>query len=237
MTPAGMTEPTRAKTALASPGCPPTSRWPAGTLAAAETIPARTMNAYATLVISQGHHPADHRSAIPTRAYDSGRGHGHDAAPAGYPTGPVRHQPGQSEPRAPGPGRPVPAPGRPRQRRLRPRPGERSAHLDPGHRSRDPWQPSRTRDQTATLTFPASPHDTTPQTTKNQAQDLQSLDVPLHMSAQIPSTRANNQQVSVMSPLTVHDREPSQVIGSGRLVSGRGRLPRRGPVGAPATGR
>ena len=39
------------------------------------------MNAPATLGISQGHHPADNRSAIPARAYESGSGHGHDAAP------------------------------------------------------------------------------------------------------------------------------------------------------------
>jgi len=51
-------------------------------------------------------------------------------------------------------------------------------------------------DQTATPTFPASPHGITPQTTKNQAQDLQSLDVPLHMSAQIRSARHQNPQVS-----------------------------------------
>jgi len=62
-------------------------------------------------------------------------------------------------------------------------PGERSAHLDPGHRSHDPWQLSRTRDQAGTPNIPRQPHDTTPQTTTNQAQDLQSLDVPLHMSA------------------------------------------------------
>src|SRR5262245_59885166 len=61
------------------------SRWPAGTLAAAGTTPARTIEASPTLALSQGHHPAKHRSAIPTRAYESGSGHGHDAAPAGHP--------------------------------------------------------------------------------------------------------------------------------------------------------
>ena len=84
MIPAGTPARTRATTALASRAAR-TSRWPAGTLAAAGTIPARTMNAYATLVISQGHHPANNRSAIPTRVYESGSGHGHDAAPAGHP--------------------------------------------------------------------------------------------------------------------------------------------------------
>lgn len=65
----------------------------------------RTMNASATLVISQGHHPANHRSAIPTRAYESGSGHGHDAAPAGHP-----HPPRP-------PPRPAPIPPRPCPRR------------------------------------------------------------------------------------------------------------------------
>jgi len=49
MIPAGTTTRTRADTAQASRAAR-TSRWPAGTLAAAGTIPARTMNAHATLV-------------------------------------------------------------------------------------------------------------------------------------------------------------------------------------------
>jgi hypothetical protein len=73
------------------------SRWPAGTLAAAGTNPERTMNASATLGISQGHHPANNRSAIPTRAYESGSGHGHDAAPAGH-LHPPRPPPGPLTP-------------------------------------------------------------------------------------------------------------------------------------------
>jgi hypothetical protein len=130
MTPAGRTGRTRTQTALASQAARH-SRWPAGTLAAAGTIPARTMNASATLVFSQGHHPANHRSAIPTRVYESGSGHGHDAAPAGHPH-PPRPPPGQPAPGLPCPGRPSSAPGSPGQGRLRRRPGERSAHLDPG---------------------------------------------------------------------------------------------------------
>ena len=43
--------------------------------------------------------------------------------------------------------------------------------------------------------------DTTPQITKNQAQDLQSLDVPLHMSAQIHSNLWANFKVSVPQSL------------------------------------
>ncbi len=184
MIPTGTTERTRASAAPASQAARH-SRWPAGTLAAAGTIPARTMSTYPTLALSQGHHPANHRSAIPTRAYESGSGHGHDAAPAGHPH-PPRPPP---EPRHPG-SRALAAPHhRLPAARVKAAygvaPGERSAHLDPAAHSHDPWQLSRTRDQTATPTFPAIPYDITPQTTKNQAQDLQSLDVPLHMSAQV----------------------------------------------------
>jgi hypothetical protein len=102
MIPAGTTGRTRA-TALASQAAR-VSRWPAGTLAAAGTIPARTMSTHATLVISQGHHPANIRSAIPARVYESGSGHGHDAAPAGHPH-PPRAPPSQprSRTRAPVP--------------------------------------------------------------------------------------------------------------------------------------
>ena len=84
------------------------SRWPAGTLAAAGTIPARTIEVSPALVISQGRHPAKHRSAIPTRAYESGSGYGHDAAPAGHPH-PPRPPPWPAAP-ARHPSRPMPAP-------------------------------------------------------------------------------------------------------------------------------
>ncbi len=43
--------------------------------------------------------------------------------------------------------------------------------------------PHRTSDSGSSHSRQMAPHDTTPQTTTNQAQDLQSLDVPLHMSA------------------------------------------------------
>ena len=166
------------------------------------------MNASATLVFSQGHHPANHRSAIPTRVYESGSGHGHDAAPAGHP-----HPP-----------RPPPEPGHPGSRALAAHhrlpaarvkaacgvaSGERSAHLDPGHRSHDPWQLSRTRDQTGTPTFPAQPHDTTPQTTTNQAQNLQSLDVPLHMSALMCMPALRRPPARVSASPTSHSRHPT----------------------------
>jgi hypothetical protein len=98
MIPAGTTGQTRTATALASRAAR-LSRWPAGTLAAAGTIPARTMSSYATLVISQGHHSANQRSAIPAREYESGSGHGHDAAPAGHPHPPrPPPQPGNQNP-------------------------------------------------------------------------------------------------------------------------------------------
>ncbi len=62
------------------------SRWHAGTLAAAGTIPVTAVNAARRPSCrSEGHHPANDRPAIPTRAYESGSGHGHDAAPACHP--------------------------------------------------------------------------------------------------------------------------------------------------------
>src|ERR1022692_3738097 len=74
-----------APAARTTPACPPRAGGLPGTLAAAGTIPDPPMNALAILVISAGRHPAKRRSAIPTRAYESGSGHGHDAAPAGHP--------------------------------------------------------------------------------------------------------------------------------------------------------
>jgi Transposase DDE domain group 1 len=71
--------------ARTAPACPPRAGGLPGTLAAAGTIPGPPMNALAILVISAGYHPANHRSAIPARAYERGSGHGHDAAPAGHP--------------------------------------------------------------------------------------------------------------------------------------------------------
>jgi hypothetical protein len=79
------------------------------------------MNAPATLVIGAGHHPANHRPAIPARVYESGSGHGRDAAPAGHPhPGPARRhaRPGATNPMPCRP-RPSSAPGGPRQGRLR----------------------------------------------------------------------------------------------------------------------
>jgi hypothetical protein len=160
------------------------SRWPAGTLAAAGTNPARTMNATATLALSQGHHPAKHRSAIPTRAYESGSGHGHDAAPAGH-----LHPP-RPPPRPGNPGNPMPCPadcpgGRP--------PGIKGASgvaaralRAPGPRApaRVIWQRSRPRDQPGTpRTRQANPGKPSDHGT-SQAQQQQKLDRPLHMSAQ-----------------------------------------------------
>ena len=212
MIPAGMTTLSRAPARARRPARP--SRWPAGTLAAAGTIPARTMNVNATLVISQGHHPANHRSAIPTRVYESGSGHGHDAAPAGHPH-PPRPPP---RPRHLCPPMPAPSIIGTRQpasrapaaslRKLR----ERSAPLDPG-------QPGarirRLSGHGHTPACPEPPQHTSPkttQTTETLARHLQELDEPLHMSAQIRSAGTANQQVSAVRPERNHDREPSRVI-------------------------
>jgi hypothetical protein len=95
------------------------------------------MNANAALAFSQGHHPANHRSAIPTRVYESGSGHGHDAAPAGHPH-PPRPPPGPATLATPCPRRPiVPAAGRPASRAPSASLRERCAPLDPGHHPRD----------------------------------------------------------------------------------------------------
>jgi hypothetical protein len=181
MIPTGMTERTRAETALASQAARH-SWWPAGTLAAAGTIPARTMNAYATFVFSQGHHPANHRSAIPARAYESGSGHGHDAAPAGHPH-PPRPPPAGSPPPGPALIAPVSAPACPPQGRLRrrrasaPRPSTQASRRTAGQLSapglRFPCPQTRTQPVTKTH----KPSQTIP-------GQLQSLDEPLHMSAQ-----------------------------------------------------
>ena len=79
------------------------SRWHARTLAAAGTIPVTAVNAAGRLSCrSEGHHPANDRPAIiPACVYDSGSGHGHDAAPACHP------HPARPPPRRGGdPGRP-----------------------------------------------------------------------------------------------------------------------------------
>jgi hypothetical protein len=211
MIPAGTAPRARAEPALASRAAR-TSRWPAGTLAAAGTIPARTMSAYQMLAISQGHHPANQRSAIPTRAYESGSGHGHDAAPAGHPHPPRPPPPGH-------PLRPMPAPPiiehPPARlkgacgvaRKLR----ERSAPLDPG-------QPGarirRLSGHEHTPACPELPQQTAPKTTQiteTPAHHLQKLDEPLHMSEQSRALRAEQQQTLCASETqcqTVHKAPP-----------------------------
>src|SRR5258708_40285857 len=82
------------------------SRWRTGTLAAAGTIPVRSVNAPATLVRSEGHHPAKRRPAIPTRVYESGSGGSRPAPPAPPPPPPP-------PPPSPPPSPPAPFPGPP----------------------------------------------------------------------------------------------------------------------------
>jgi hypothetical protein len=130
-------------------------------------------------------HPADNRSAIPTRAYESGSGHGHDAAPAGHPH-PPRAPPDPATPGTPCPSPPVvPASGPPgvkgafgvAPRALR-APGPRGPARVIWQRSR-PWaSPARPR------TRRASPgkRQITAQTRHSSSK---SLTGPLHMSTQI----------------------------------------------------
>jgi hypothetical protein len=221
MIPAGMTQRTRAQTALASQAARH-SRWPAGTLAAAGTIPARTMNAHATLVIGQGHHPANHRSAIPTRVYESGSGHGHDAAPAGHPH-PPRPPPDPATrnwARVPWP--PIIGSRQPASRPPGASPCERSAHLDPGHRSHDHGSYQDTGSDSHAQ---RSPHRArhNPQTSKNQAQDLQNLDVPLHMSAQPRPSRTTVTQVSGPPNRSEPKCGPARVSRGGPRIRSRRR--------------
>src|SRR5258707_14320054 len=79
------------------------SRWRTGTLAAAGTIPVRPVNASATLVRSEGHHPAKRRPAIPTRVYESGSGGSRHAPPVRHPPPPPPPPPGGTPPPAPAP--------------------------------------------------------------------------------------------------------------------------------------
>src|SRR6266567_2660108 len=182
MIPAGMTTGARAAPARASRPAR-SSRWPAGTLAAAGTIPARTMSVNTTLVISQGHHPANNRSAIPTRAYESGSGHGHDAAPAGHPH-PPRSPPAPSiTPVSPG-GRHHRGPAGPPQGRL-------SASAPPSAprpltRTSRPRAPAPIRGSAhACPDNPPRYRIKNPPNVTSHAQELQSLDEPLHMSAPV----------------------------------------------------
>jgi hypothetical protein len=128
------------------------------------------MNVNATLVFSQGHHPANHRSAVPARAYESGSGHGHDAAPAGHPH-PPRPPPRTGSPRSPG--RPHhPRAAAPPQGRLRRRPASAPRPLTRTGRPRN-RQPSGLR-----AACPATDQNPIQNTTNHysQAEELQSLD-------------------------------------------------------------
>lgn len=184
------------------PCCPPPDRWPAGTLAAAGTIPALTMNVTTTLVVSQGHHPANNRSVIPTRAYESGSGHGHDAAPAGRlplsRSPPVAGVTAQPPPPAPPAARALRVAPR---RVLRPRPcpaetsaggtgknqraGHRPARQAPAVTPATSQQPGCQLDQKGSKPLPSAQslrRNKSFHVIPNQARHLQSLDGPFHMS-------------------------------------------------------
>src|SRR5271165_1673731 len=140
----------------------PPSRWRTGTLAVAGTIPVRSVNAAATLVRSEGHHPAGYRPAVPTRVYESGSdGGSRHAVPVRHPCPKPRPPPqGKGRPESPCPWpRPSSAHRTRRQGRLRRRcasaprpcdPGRRLARSGsyPGHEAR----PARPRTLTETTT-------------------------------------------------------------------------------------
>jgi hypothetical protein len=144
MTPAGMTGRTRANTALAGQAAH-RNRWPAGTLAAAGTIPARTMNAYATLVFSQG---------TILRITDLRSRHAYMRVAVKRP----RRRPGR-HPHPPGPP-------------PEPRPPGAPVPWPPIIGSR---QLSRTRDHTGTPTFPASRTAQPRQTIKTRHRNCKAL--------------------------------------------------------------
>jgi hypothetical protein len=158
------------------------------------------MNACATLGISQGHHPANHRSAIPTRVYESGSGHGHDAAPAGRP------HPARAPPDRATPGNPMLSPadcpgGRP--------PGVKGAFgvaeralRAPGPRdtARVIWQRSRPWGQPGTPPHPPSKSSKRHITAQTRHSNSKSLTGPLHMSGQIRRFPSANPQATAPSP-------------------------------------
>jgi hypothetical protein len=190
------------------------SRWPAGTLAAAGTTPARTIEVSPALVISQGHHPAKHRSAIPARAYESGSGHGHDAAPAGHPYRP-RPPPAHSLPHGSCPDRTIVGSGLPAPRAPAASLRERSAPLDPASPSHG-GAAIRARTQIRT---PANAHpagDQNPETVSNHPRQLQSLDRPLHMSAQLQASLTTKTQVRSLRTRLEPKRGPTRVTETRR---------------------
>ncbi len=86
-----------AEMTAASPACMTRpSRWRAGTLAVAGTIPVNDVGTKVIPGSSQGHHPAGDRPAVPTRGYESGSdGRSRHPASARHPCRP-RPPPGQA---------------------------------------------------------------------------------------------------------------------------------------------
>src|SRR6266702_3943974 len=163
------------------------SRWRTGTLAAAGTIPVRSVNAPATLVRSEGHHPAHRRPAIPTRVYESGSGGSRHAAPVRHPPPPP------PPPRAWGTTpRPLPLPAitgsrEPASRAPAASLPERSAPLDPAPRSHGlaairAWARANTPRHPHTKPGHITPDQD--KTKESTTQELQRLDKPLHMRSE-----------------------------------------------------
>ena len=195
------------------------SRWRAGTLAAAGTTPGRSMGAEAIPGKSQGHHPAGHRPAIPTRAYESGSdGHRRHAAPARHPY-PPRPPPGQASPREP---RTLAA-----RSSRRPAPGVKGAcgvaaralraPVTPGA-AREIWQRSRPWGQPG---MPPHLHTGSAKSSDNrinQAQEQQEVDGPLHMRSLLPNGRG----FSGPRPARSHRGVNGTLASPGHLSTGGG---------------
>src|SRR5208282_456719 len=132
----------------------PPSRWRTGTLAVAGTIPVRSVNAAATLVRSEGHHPAG--SPAPRPRAKAGRN---------------PHAPGRAHHRLTGPG--VKGACGVAARTLR-------APVTPAAGSHDL---AAIQDMRPDRHAPA-PSPKSPRTGSNQAQNMQKLDRPLHMRSE-----------------------------------------------------
>jgi len=161
----------------------PPSRWRTGTLAVAGTIPVRSVNAAATLVRSEGHHPAGYRPAVPTRAYESGSdGGSRHAVPVRRPCPKPRPPPGAKASRE------SPCPGRAHHRLTGP--GVKGACGVAARALRAPMTPAAgSRDRAAIQDMRPDRHAPAPspepprtgQTRHGPGAELQKLDRPLHM--------------------------------------------------------
>src|SRR5215467_8415646 len=182
----------------------PLSRWRTGTLAAAGTIPVTAVTAPATLVRSKGHHPAKHRPAIPTRAYESGSGGSRHAAPVRH-LHPPRPPPATAHPAGPALTARLSAPGNPRQGRLRRRCASAPRPYDPARRSHDLAAIRAWAQPSTPSHLPGNPginHQTTATPARTKLRTCKDLTQPLHMS---------RERISVLAPRAFRSGSPGRL--------------------------